>query len=99
MPATVRVGDPASINHDTCSGGTDAAVGSPNVFVNGIPCHRVGDVNTGHTVDPPGCPDHSTPLVVGSPTVFVNGMPVARVGDIYACGAQLISGSPNVFAG
>lgn len=99
MPAVARLGDPASINHDTCSTDSQAETGSPNVFINGIACHRVGDVNTSHTESSPQCNPHSTALITGSVSVFVNGISMARVSDSYACGAQLISGSPNVFAG
>jgi uncharacterized Zn-binding protein involved in type VI secretion len=99
MPAVARVGDPASINHETCSVEAQAETGSPNVFINGIACHRVGDVNTSHTESAPNCNPHSTALVVGSGSVFINGISAARVSDTYACGSHLISGSPNVFAG
>mgnify|MGYP003325326945 CR=1 FL=1 len=44
MPAVTRIGD-ADVTH--CSGMT-RAVGSGNVFANGIGVSRQGDVNTTH---------------------------------------------------
>ena len=44
MPAVTRIGD-ADVTH--CSGMV-RAVGSGNVFCNGIPISRQGDVNTVH---------------------------------------------------
>jgi len=99
MSAVARIGDSAAVVHRTCSPITRAATGSPNVFINGIPCHRVGDVNAPHTTSPPYCIPHVTPLIRGSSSVFVNGRSMARVTDVYACRARLITGSPNVFAG
>ena len=46
MPQVARVGD-ADTNHPPCSAGS-CATGSPNVLVNNIPLHRVGDNNTPH---------------------------------------------------
>ena len=77
MPAATRVGD-ADVAH--CSGMT-RAVGSPNVFVNGIAWSRQGDVNTGHLLPPAPCPSHSAPIAAGSSTVKVNGKGAGRVGD------------------
>ena len=95
MPAATRVGD-ADVAH--CSGMT-RAVGSPNVFVNGIAWSRQGDVNTGHLLPPAPCPSHSAPIAAGSSTVFVNTRGAGRIGDgITAC-TSVAAGSPNVFAG
>lgn len=72
--------------------------GSPNVFVNGRPKHRVGDHWAAHT-----CPDipetHDSVLAAGSSSVFVNGRKAGRVGDAVACGSTVATGSPNVFIG
>jgi len=48
MPAVTRIGD-ADVPH--CSGMT-RAVGSSNVFANGIGISRQGDVNTTHLLPP-----------------------------------------------
>lgn len=100
MPAVARAQSADQVNtvHPICiAPGTIATdTGSPNVFVNGISCHRMNDLNTPHTHCPPV---YGTPVVQASTTVFANGMGVARIGDTYSCGAQIISGSPNVFAG
>ena len=94
MPAIARIGDD-DITH--CSPMVRAE-GSPNVYCNGIPISRVGDLNTVHLF-PVGkhCPPHAEPISAGSSTVFVNGIPCGRIGDP-TCTA-VASGSHNVFAG
>ena len=71
--------------------------GSINVFVNGRPCQRIGDFNTGHK-RPAGkkCKPHRKPIFTGG-RVLVNGRPIGRAGDI-TCTA-VAKGSPNVLAG
>ncbi|WP_395463437.1 PAAR domain-containing protein [Wolbachia endosymbiont of Cantharis cryptica] len=62
--------------------------GSRDVFVNGYPVCRKGDVLTlGET------------LTQGSSAVFVNGIGIARVGDTVSCGFKVINGSSSVFSG
>lgn len=95
MPSATRVGD-ADVPH--CSGMT-RAVGSPNVFVNGIPWSRQGDVNTVHLLPGSPCPSHAAPIAVGSTTVFVNNKGAGRVGDSISGCTSVAAGSPNVFAG
>lgn len=96
MPAATRIGD-ADVSH--CSGMT-RAVGSPNVFVNGIPWSRQGDVNTVHLLPgSPVCPAHAAPITSGSSTVKVNGLGAGRVGDGITSCTSVAAGSPNVFAG
>jgi uncharacterized Zn-binding protein involved in type VI secretion len=71
--------------------------GSPNVFVNGYPVHRVGDGES-----------HGGIQVEGDSTVFANSIQIARVGDLGAVGEPIppyhspnneATGSPNVFSG
>ena len=95
MPAATRIGD-ADVPH--CSGMTRAE-GSPNVFVNGIPWSRQGDVNTTHLLPPVPCPAHAAPIAIGSTTVIVNGKGAGRIGDAISGCTQVAAGSPNVFAG
>jgi uncharacterized Zn-binding protein involved in type VI secretion len=95
MPAVTRVGD-ADVAH--CSGMV-RAVGSGNVFVNGIPVSRQGDVNTGHLLPGSPCPSHAAPIASGSSTVFINGKGCGRVGDGISGCTSVAAGSPNVFAG
>jgi len=95
MPAATRIGD-ADVPH--CSGMV-RAVGSPNVFVNGIPWSRQGDNNTPHLLPPFPCPSHAAPIAIGSPTVFVNGVGAGRIGDAISGCTSVAAGSPNVFAG
>jgi len=95
MPAVTRIGD-ADVPH--CSGMTRAE-GSPDVFCNGIPVSRQGDLNTSHLLPPAPCVPHTAPITTGSTTVFINGVGCGRVGDgITGCTA-VAEGSPNVFAG
>ena len=95
MPAATRIGD-ADVPH--CSGMVRAE-GSPDVFVNGIPWSRQGDVNTGHLYPPASGLIHAAPIHIGSPTVFVNGRGAGRVGDAITGCTIVAEGSPNVFAG
>lgn len=92
MPAVTRIGD-ADVPH--CSGMTRAE-GSPNVFANGIPISRRGDLNTSHLKPPAPCVPHTAPISSGSPNVYINGRDCGRVGDP-TC-TSVAAGSPNVFA-
>lgn len=99
-----RVGDSTS---GTCNLGLECcphgragtnSTGSGNVFANGKPIHRLGDI--GGCNCPHGGSFNSTS---GSATVFVNGKPITRIGDTttcLSCGEQgsHTSGSGNVFA-
>ncbi|AVH85354.1 hypothetical protein RsoM2USA_426 [Ralstonia phage RsoM2USA] len=87
-----RLGDPFD-------DGDFIAQGSANVFVNGLPASKVGDMTTGHEDWPP------VAIIDGASTVFVNGVPLVRVGshhDIHCnhdddChDATLIDGSDTV---
>tara|TARA_B110000503_G_scaffold37162_1_gene60778 strand:- start:3650 stop:3943 length:294 start_codon:yes stop_codon:yes gene_type:complete len=96
MPAATRIGD-ADITH--CSGMT-RAVGSPDVFVNGLPWSRQGDMNTTHLLPAgPVCYPHAATITLGSSTVFVNGMGAGRIGDAITSCTAVAGGSGNVFAG
>lgn len=69
--------------------------GSTNVFINGIPAHRLGDAWAPHTCQT----THSGSLASGSNKVYVNGLPLGRIGDAISCGGSVMTGSLNVFAG
>ena len=70
--------------------------GSDDVFVNGIPIHRVGDSWPVHVC---GDSAHDGVLSNGSSSVSVNGKPVGRIGDMISCGSMVAQGSDDVFAG
>ena len=92
MPPVVRLGD-IDTGH-SCWPPRPNDQGSPNVFANGIPAHRLGDHWVVHC-----CGDcHDSNLAGASPNVFVNGIPWGRIGDSIACGSFCAQGSPNVFA-
>ena len=95
MPAVTRIGD-ADIPH--CSGMT-RAVGSSNVFVNGIAVSRQSDINTVHLKPPVVCVNHTAPITTGSTTVKVNGLGCGRIGDALTACTSVAAGSSNVFAG
>ena len=95
MPGVVRQGDNCS-GH-SCYPPRAATSGSPDVFVNGLPVHRVGDNWAAHAC--PDTPPHSGTMANGSATVFVNGQPIARIGDAVDCGSTAAQGSDNVLAG
>ena len=95
MPAITRIGD-ADVPH--CSGMT-RAVGSGNVFANGISISRQGDNNTSHLLPPIPCPSHAAPIAVGSTTVFINGKGCGRIGDAIEGCTSVATGFNKVFAG
>ena len=95
MPAVTRIGD-ADVTH--CSAMT-RAVGSSNVFCNGIGVSRQGDNNTTHLLPGAPCPAHAAPIASGSSTVKVNGKGCGRVGDSISACTSVAAGSSNVFAG
>jgi uncharacterized Zn-binding protein involved in type VI secretion len=95
MPAATRIGD-ADVSH--CSGMVRAQ-GSGNVFVNGIPWSRQGDVNTVHLLPGDPCPPHAAGITSGSSTVKVNTKGAGRIGDGISGCTSVAAGSPNVFAG
>jgi uncharacterized Zn-binding protein involved in type VI secretion len=66
-------------------------MGSPNVFIGGLPAARVGDLVT--CVGPPDT------IAMGSPTVLINGMPAARMGDQTAHGGVIVGGLSTVLIG
>ena len=95
MPAVTRIGD-ADVPH--CSGMT-RAVGSSNVFANGIAVSRQSDINTVHKKPPAPCPPHAASIASGSSTVKVNGLGCGRIGDGISGCTSVAAGSSNVFAG
>ena len=72
---------------------------SPDVNVNGIPAHRLGDSWDTHCCPGSGC--HSSVLAAGSGTINVNGLQLARITDPIACGSKcsVDKCSPTVFGG
>lgn len=95
MAAVVRLGDMCT-GHSTFPPRPSTS-GSPNVFINGIPAHRVGDSWAAHCAPRKGC--HGSSQATGSPSVFINNIALARVGDQIACGSFNAAGSPDVFSG
>ena len=77
---------------DSSSHGGTIISGASRTLINGIPATRKGDLHS--------CPEHGINYITsGSNNVFIEGSPAARVGDTCGCGAVIISGSPDTFAG
>ena len=66
-------------------------LGSPNVFIGGLPAARVTDPVT--CVGPPDA------IVMGSPTVLINGLMAARMGDQTTHGGVIVGGCGTVLIG
>ena len=90
--AAVRLGDVCT-GH-SCFPSRPNIQGSPNVFCNDLPVHRVGDAWPVHCC---GKACHPGSAASGSPNVFANDMPRCRVGDAVSCGSTMAEGSPNVW--
>lgn len=80
--------------------------GSSDVFCNSIGVVRIDDKVKEHKIgggpvdgESKSCKPHSPVLTKGSTTVFVNSKGMGRKEDTYKCGAKIITGSENVFAG
>jgi len=74
-----------------------AIMGSPTVFTQNMPAHRLGDMGAPHVCPPVAvCPPIT---VLGSTTVLINNMPAARLGDITSCGGFLMMGNFQVIVG
>lgn len=71
--------------------GGPISLGSPTVFVGGLPAARVGDMAV--CVGPPDV------IALGSMTVLINGLPAARLGDQTAHGGTIVVGFPQVLIG
>jgi uncharacterized Zn-binding protein involved in type VI secretion len=103
--AACRLGDISSGHYPWPPRVNDTA--SPNVFVNGLGWHRLGDHWITHCCPspPPPAPPaqcHDAYLIHGAPGVFINGMEAGRIGDLISCAPHdefVDSGSPNVFCG
>lgn len=67
---------------------------STDVFVNGIPAHRMYDVWLPHCCPADGC--HPGIVSSGAGNVYINGREAARMGDDISCGSMICMGSPNV---
>lgn len=104
MQPLCRVGDiafcPSCVHGKPCCASGHpvsgpATVGSPNVFVNGVPALRLGDPGV-HV----GCCGSNTWVVAGgSAVVLINGIPAARLGDPTThCGGAgvMTSAAPTV---
>ncbi len=86
--------------------GAIGMVGSPNVFIGGLPAARAvvdmaatcnGLFSTNHLPLPAFGPP--APIAEGSATVLINGMHAARVGSKLVCGAVITDGCSTVIIG
>ena len=95
MPAAARFGD-LGVPH--CSPYV-IATGSTDVFINGRPAARVGDISSPHLVPARVCFNHVAPIAIGSTSVFINGRPAAYVGSYLAGCTFVATGSTDVVTG
>jgi uncharacterized Zn-binding protein involved in type VI secretion len=93
MPASVRQGD-SSQSHDTWTSRPNDQ-GSPNVFVNDKPVHRVGDHWITHCNSKNQC--HDGVAAPNGRNVYANGKARTAIGDPISCGDTMKTGSSNVF--
>ena len=95
LPAA-RLGDPI-VPH--CGPGV-VAMGSTNVFINGVPAARQGDFTSPHLL-PAGkfCAIHAAPVALGSTKVRVNMRGCAYLGAYIAGCTAIAAGSHNVGVG
>lgn len=91
-----RLGDYCT-GHPPCWEPRPNIQGSPDVFANAIPIHRLGDAWAVHGTFP--CLPHGGVLASASQTVFANALGIGRIGDAVNCGSFVAQGSPDVFAG
>lgn len=93
---------PAARITDSFSDGDAIAIGSGNVFINGLPAAKFASLTTGEGCFPP------TVITSGSGSVFINGIPAVRLTDskqLHCCpgvschGGSVSTGSGNVFFG
>lgn len=101
MPAVARQGDSISTGHP-CTGVTTLTSptgGVFNVYANGLGIECLGNPTVSHTIlVGDACVPHVEVIKSASSSVFIGGIAVARVGDAADAG-QIISGSPDVYAG
>ena len=95
MPPSARMGCDLQVGHGSFPP-ILTATGSPNVFHNSCPSHRMGDIFIPHASPSPS-PPHMGITVTGSPNVYHNSMLSARLLDIVLCTSVIITGSPNIF--
>jgi len=74
---------------------------SPNVKVNGLFVHRLGDKSEEHTIPPPLPPTYHPEFIVDGiyDSVLVNGRPVAPLGASVTNTGKVLLGSYSVFIG
>lgn len=94
MPGAARLGDVCT-GHGDCFKSRKNIQGSPDVFVDNLPCHRVSDHWDIHGSN--DCGFHGGVLATGSNTVFTNNLPQGRIGDAVNCGSIVATGSDSVF--
>lgn len=95
MANATRLDDKAEIKTDKKN--VRLISGSPNVFINGKPAGRYGDLYEEYLSE--SGEKRKAVITIGSPRVFINGRPAARIGDSVSYGGVIIEGSSNVFIG
>jgi uncharacterized Zn-binding protein involved in type VI secretion len=102
MPKVARQYDDTTTGH-SCDSVTEITGphGEPSkVYANNIPVECLGNPTVPHQ-EPAGdgCSTHIEYIHEASTSVFIGGIAVARIGDKTDYGGEIITGSPNVYAG
>jgi uncharacterized Zn-binding protein involved in type VI secretion len=95
------MGKPAARLSDATAHGGIITVGSPNVFIGGLPAARLSDLHVCPMVTVL-VPHVGGPITLGSFTVLINNMPAARMGDMAVCTGPpdtILGGCPTVLIG
>lgn len=85
MPAVARLTDIGSYHGPFPD--SEAIEGSPDVDVNSLPVHRVGDALESHP--------HARKLAKGSSTCDVNSKALGQITSPVDCGGFIVTGSSN----
>lgn len=76
---------------------TPITAGSGDVFIDGMPCARVGDPLAPHSK--PNHPPHGRAIAAGAASVLVNNKPIAIHGSAITCGGTVIAGTSVTVGG
>ncbi|GAA5038394.1 PAAR domain-containing protein [Actinopolymorpha pittospori] len=103
MPAAARTGDPTNHGGVIATPPPAAARSVATVLIGGRPAAVVGSLHT--CAMPPHLALGPANVIIPDPTaltsgmVLIGGLPAAKARDKTACGAQILTGAPNVLIG
>ncbi|MFF2324781.1 MULTISPECIES: PAAR domain-containing protein [unclassified Streptomyces] len=102
MPPAARTGD-STVHGGLIGTPPPGAVAVATVLIGGRPAAVVGSLHVcvvpPHAALGPGNVILPNPAAAVTGQVLIGGLPAARMRDNTSCGAQIISGAPNVLIG